>query len=236
MPKIIAIDGPSGAGKSTISKAVAHKLNYNYVDTGAIYRTIALEVYNKLYGVGDFLNSTAKLNTYLDQNIEKLLELVDTISIKMFFFENKLKIISNGKDISKDIRKDEVSLLTSSVSRFEGVRTRLLDLQRDLANKTDKLASIIDGRDIGTVVFPNAETKIFLTASATERAKRRHKELLDKGEILAFDNVLNKIIERDNNDMSRPIAPLKKADDAIELNTDGMSFSEVVEKTISLIS
>ena len=190
----IAIDGPAGAGKSTIAKALAKELGYQYVDTGAIYRTVAYFL--------DLLGVSPKDVDGVERYIDEL-----TINIE-YDEEGKQHMLMNGMDVSDDIRTQDISQKASLVSAHAVVRDMLLDMQRDVAKKYNV---IMDGRDIGTVVLPKATVKIFLTASAEVRAKRRTDELLAKGQKANFEQTLKDIKQRDYQDMNRPIAPLKQA-------------------------
>ena len=215
----VAIDGPAGAGKSSVAKAVSKKLSYIYADTGALYRAVGLYMVNK--GV-DTKNAEAVAKTVSEDNIE----------INIAFFEDGQHVILNGEDVSGKIRTPEISMAASNVSAVPAVRQFLFDLQRDLAKKNN---IIMDGRDIGTVVLPNAQVKIFLTASAEERANRRCKELTEKGMEVNYNEILEDIKKRDDQDMNRPIAPLKAADDAVIIDSSDMNFEEVVEALINTI-
>ena len=202
--KNIAIDGPSGAGKSTMAKRVAQKLNYLYVDTGAIYRTVGL------YGLRE--------NTALDDG-EAVAAMLPQIRIEMDYGpDGTQRMHLNGEDVSAAIRQPEVSIAASKVSALPAVRAFLLDMQRNLA-RTHNV--IMDGRDIGTVVLPDADVKIFLTASAEERAKRRYLELQQRGIQDSYETVLADIKERDLRDTTRAAAPLRQADDAQLVDTTG---------------
>ena len=212
----IAIDGPAGAGKSSIAKLVAKKLNFVYVDTGAMFRTMALY----------FLNHN--LDTKDEIRIEKE---CDNIQISLEYRDNVQHIFLNGTDVSHEIRKEEVGNQASVIAKYPAVRTKLLNLQRELAASKDV---IMDGRDIGTVVLPKAECKIFLTASSRVRAERRYKELVEKGETCDLDTIEQDIIARDKQDMNREIAPLTQAEDAVLVDSSNMTIEEVVEKIISI--
>lgn len=214
----VALDGPSGAGKSSIAKAVSAKLGYIYVDTGAMYRTVALYM----------LSNGIKTN---DSNtvVEKLPE----IDITMKHIDGTQHIFLNNEDVSDKIRTPEVSMGASEVSAVPQVRSFLLDMQKSIAEKSD---IIMDGRDIGTVVLPDAQIKIFLTASAGKRADRRYKELLDKGMDVSYKDVLDDINKRDYNDIHREMAPLKQADDAVLLDTSDLSFEHSVDKLLEIIT
>ena len=213
----IAIDGPAGAGKSTIAKLLAAKLGILYLDTGAMYRAVGLKALNT--GV-DIADAAA---------VEKML--VDTkIDVKQE--EGVQHVYLDGKDVSVDIRENRVSKAASDISAVPCVRYKMVELQREIAAKCD---TVLDGRDIGTFVLPNAEHKIFLTASAEERAKRRYAELKAKGSDLTFEQIKEDILKRDYNDSHRALAPLKKADDATEVDTTSMTIEEVTEKLCAII-
>ena len=207
----IAIDGPAGAGKSTIAKALAKELGYQYVDTGAIYRTVAYFL--------DLLGVSPKDVDGVERYIDEL-----TIDIQ-YDEEGKQHMLMNGMDVSDEIRTQDISQKASLVSAHAVVRDMLLDMQRDVAKKYNV---IMDGRDIGTVVLPKASVKIFLTASAEVRAKRRTDELLAKGQKADYAQTLKDIQQRDYQDMNRPIAPLKQAKDAVLLDTSDLDIDGVV--------
>ena len=212
MKKIIAIDGPAGAGKSTVSKIIAAKLNYTYIDTGAMYRAVGWK----------FLQ-TGKIFSE-----EILQEIVEKIDIKL---DDKAKVFVDDFEVTKEIRTPEVSRLASDVSKFGFVRKKLTELQRKMA-EVGKV--IMDGRDIGTQVLPNADLKIFLTASLEERARRRFEELQEKNSDANFEKIKQEIFLRDKQDSEREIAPLKQADDAILLDTTNLSIEEVANKILEL--
>ena len=214
----IAIDGPAGAGKSTIAKALAKELGYHYVDTGAIYRTVAYFL--------DLLGISPKDVDGVQRYIDEL-----TINIE-YDEEGKQHMIMNGMDVSDEIRTQDISQKASLVSAHAVVRDVLLDMQRDVAKKHNV---IMDGRDIGTVVLPKANAKIFLTASAEVRAQRRTNELLAKGQKANYEQILKEIKQRDHQDMTRPIAPLKQAKDAVLLDTSEMTVAEVIEAMKKII-
>lgn len=214
----IAIDGPSGAGKSTIAKAVAKKMQYVYVDTGALYRTVALHTIRSGIDVKDA------------ENVVKNLE---NAKVNLGYVDNSQRVFLNGEDVSELIRTPEISMGASAVSAIPKVRDFLFELQKNIASENDIL---MDGRDIGTVVLPNADVKIFLTASAEKRAERRFKELQEKGDSSTYQQVLDDIIQRDYNDTHREIAPLKKAEDAIEVDSSEMSLEEVIENITNIIT
>ncbi|WP_047380552.1 (d)CMP kinase [Cetobacterium sp. ZWU0022] len=210
---IIALDGPAGSGKSTIAKVIAKNFGLTYLDTGAMYRMVALYI---LENNIDFHNPSA---------VESILD-----NIKVDIIEEKF--ILNNEDVSLKIRTPEVTKIVSPVSAIKAVRTKLVDLQREISNGKKV---ILDGRDIGTVVFPNADLKVFLIASAEERAKRRVKDYASKGIIEDFETVLKDILERDHTDSTRKESPLKKADDAIEVDTSFMNIEESVAAIANLI-
>lgn len=212
----IAIDGPAGAGKSSISKAVANRLGFLYIDTGALYRTIGFYF---------------KINNFLPTN-ENIDFKLSNLNIELKYIDKTQYVFLNGENVSDYIRTPEISSYASKISAIKEVRAFLLNTQRDIANKNN---CIMDGRDIGTVVLPNANLKIFLTASAEIRAKRRVLQLKENGIITEYNKILEEIIERDNRDMSREEAPLKQAKDAIFLDTSEMSEDEVEKKIIDLI-
>ena len=214
----IAIDGPAGAGKSSIAKALSKRLGYIYIDTGAMYRAVALF----------FLENDVKEGT--DSRIESLLEKLE-ISIK--YEDGAQKVILNGEDVTGKLRIEEIGKLASKFSAIGSVREKLVALQRKLAQKENV---VMDGRDIGTVVLPNADLKIYLSASSKVRAKRRYLELLEKGHTdLDINEIEDEIIKRDEADMNREISPLKQADDAYYLDSSDMTLEEVVSKILSMV-
>ena len=206
----VAIDGPAGAGKSSIARFVAAKLGYIYVDTGALYRTVALKVSNE------------GLTAEQKDEIEKLLENT-TVGIK--FVDGEQRMMLDGADVTGSIRTPEVSMLASAVSAIPAVRAYLLNTQRRLAAENNVN---MDGRDIGTVVLPDAQIKIFLTASPEDRAQRRFDELTAKGMEVNYDDVLSDIKTRDYNDSHRAVAPLKPAEDSVFADTTGNEFEQSV--------
>ena len=215
----VAIDGPSGAGKSTLSKRAAAKFGFVYVDTGAIYRTVGLACYKR----GIDLHDKKQVSAVLPE-----------LEIDIQYDETGLqKMILNGEDVSTAIRMPEISMCASAVSALPAVRAFLLDMQRKFART---YSVIMDGRDIGTVVLPDADLKIYLTASAEARAQRRYLELQEKNVDTKFEDVLKDIIQRDYQDMHREIAPLKKAEDAVELDTSELTFDESFEALCGIIS
>ena len=212
----IAIDGPAGAGKSATAKALAKKLGFIYVDTGALYRGIGLYVIRK----------GAKASA-----IEEVVPLLAEIKIEMKHIDGEQHIFLNGEDVSGFIRTESVSAAASDVSAIPAVRDFLFDMQRDIAEKN---SVVMDGRDIGTVVLPEAELKIFLTAKPEVRAERRVNQLAEKGIEANFEDVLADVIQRDYNDTNRDFRPLKLAEDGILLDNSEMNFEETLEKIISL--
>ena len=204
----IAIDGPAGAGKSTLSRKLAAELGYIYVDTGALYRALGLKY------------SALGFDTELKGNIEAVL---DDTTVDIRFVDGVQRVYLDGKDVSDDIRTPVASMMASAVSAKPPVRAFLLDMQRKLAQNNNV---VMDGRDIGTVVLPDAKVKIFLTADVEIRAKRRYDELMEKGSNVSFDEVLEDMKQRDYNDSHRPIAPLKQADDAVLADTGALTFEE----------
>lgn len=212
----VAIDGPAGAGKSTIAKAVAKKLNLIYVDTGAMYRAMAL--YMLRHGVNL-------------QDTEKIIENCKETDITIRYEDGVQMVLLNGENVNAFLRTEEVGKAASAVSAIPQVRKKLVELQHKLAAESD---CIMDGRDIGTCVLPNAQTKIYLTASSEVRAKRRYDELAAKGEECDLEQIRADIEERDYRDMHREVSPLKQAEDAILVDTSEMTVDEVIEKIISL--
>ena len=213
----IAIDGPAGAGKSTISRKVAEILGYIYVDTGALYRAIGFKLLE--------LN----INIKSDCNIEEILK---NTTVNICFVNGEQRVFLDGNDVSEKIRTPEISKMASDVSAKPEVRAFLLEMQRRLAKENNV---IMDGRDIGTVVLPNATIKIYLTASAESRAERRYKELIEKGMSVVYEDVYNDMVKRDFNDANREIAPLKQADDAIVVDTTNYDLSQSIELILKLI-
>ena len=216
----IAIDGPAGAGKSSIAKALSKKLGFVYIDTGAMYRAVALF----------FLENGIKDSS--DNEIDKLLDKLD-INIK--YTDGEQRVFLSNVDVSDKLRQEEIGKLASRFSAVKSVREKLVALQRKLAKKENV---IMDGRDIGTVVLPNADIKIYLSAGSKVRAKRRYLEVIEKGfDKAALDEkaIENEIIKRDEADMNREISPLKKAEDAYCLDTSDMTFNEVVSKILDMV-
>ena len=213
----IALDGPSGAGKSTIAKALAAKLGIVYVDTGALYRTVGYFVRQK--------NADPK-------NADEVGALLPEIHVEIKYVDGAQHVYLNGEDLGDKIRTPEMSMYASAVSAIPAVRSFLLDTQRDIARKN---SVIMDGRDIGTVILPDAEVKIFMFASVEARAMRRHRELVAKGEDVKYEDVLREMIERDNNDRNRDVAPAVPAEDAMMLDNSDMNIEENVDAVIDLI-
>ena len=209
MKKIIAVDGPAGAGKSTVSKIVAAKLGYTYIDTGAMYRAVALKS---------------------SRSCEDLVDIIENTEIEL---DDRARVFLDGVEVTKEIRTPEISKLASDVSKFPFVRKKLTELQRKMAMRG---AVIMDGRDIGTQVLPNADLKIFLTASIDERARRRFEELQAKGQEVNFDAIKKEIALRDKQDSEREIAPLKQAEDAILIDSTNLTIDEVAGKILTLCS
>ena len=216
----IAIDGPGGAGKSTISKAVAKKLGIIYVDTGALYRTVGYYARENGLSVEDVKVS------------ELITPLLDKISIEIKYIEGSQHVILNGEDLGDKIRQPDISMYASAVSSVPNVRAFLLEAQKELARKN---SVIMDGRDIGTVILPDADIKIFLTASNEARAERRYNELLAKGVDVKYEDVLKEMNERDHADSTRAAAPLKAADDAILFDNSGYEFEGSVARVLEII-
>ncbi|MBQ3431680.1 MAG: (d)CMP kinase [Clostridia bacterium] len=213
----VAIDGPSGAGKSTIAKAASAALGFVYVDTGALYRTVAL-------------NAARKGAAF--KNSEQVIASLSGLEVTLGFVDGAQHVYLNGEDVSGDIRTPEISMGASAVSAIPEVRKFLFNLQRDIAEKNN---CIMDGRDIGTVVLPDAQVKIFLTASPEIRAERRCKELLEKGTKTTFEEVLADVKQRDYNDSHREIAPLKATDESIVVDTSQLNLEQSIEAIISAI-
>lgn len=213
---IIAIDGPAGAGKSTIAKEIAKKLSWIYIDTGAMYRAVALCAINKGIDLTD---------------INSIIKEINDIQIDISHIDKEQHILLNKEDVTNQIRTNEISNGASQVAIIPEVREKLVDLQRQLAHKDNV---IMDGRDIGSVVFPNAQLKIFLTASSEERANRRYKEQLEKGKTITYNEVLNEINDRDNVDSTRAVSPLIQALDAILIDTTQNTPDVVINRILDL--
>lgn len=214
----IAIDGPAGAGKSTIAKALAKKLNMIYVDTGAMYRAIGLYCSRKQIAGDDAQAVEAEC---------------DNIHVSIVYENGEQVVCLNGENVNEQIRTAQAGSMASAVSVHKKVRAKMVELQQKLAADT---SVVMDGRDIGTVVLPNAEVKIYLTASSSVRAKRRYDELIAKGQDCDLETLKKEIEERDYRDMNREISPLKKAEDAIELDTSELSIEEVVEAMLKIVA
>ena len=206
----IAIDGPAGAGKSTVAKAVAKKLGFIYVDTGALYRSI---------GVNALRHSVAT------DDSAAVVALLPETNVELKYIDGNQRVFLNGEDVSEEIRLPEASMAASNVSAIPEVRAFLLDLQRDMAKKNNV---VMDGRDIGTVILPDAQYKFFLTATAEVRAERRYKELQEKGITVDFNELLEEIKQRDYNDSHRATAPLKQADDAVYVDSSDLTLEESI--------
>ncbi len=213
----IAIDGPGGAGKSTIARAVAAELGFIYVDTGALYRAVGLNALR--HGIDT-------------RNIDGIVKMLDETDVSLSFVDGEQRVMLNGEDVSTDIRLPEASMAASNVSAIPAVRQFLFDLQRKIAEENNCL---MDGRDIGSVVLPNADLKLFMTASPETRAQRRFDELKAKGEDVKYSEILDELNKRDYQDSHREIAPLKQAEDAILFDTSDLSFDEVKNKLIAMI-
>ncbi|MDI6797411.1 MAG: (d)CMP kinase [Desulfatibacillaceae bacterium] len=215
---LVTIDGPAGAGKTTVSREAARRLGYSYVDTGALYRGLAVMAAEKGVGADDQ---------------KGLARIMENLTLK---FEKDEKgdsrLLANGRDITALLRTNEVSMLASAVSALPAVRQWLLDLQRNLGREG---AAVFEGRDMGTVVFPQAGAKFFLTADPSVRARRRHAELVAAGREIAYEKVLADIITRDTNDSTRAVAPLKPAPDAVILDSTDKTVDEVVESILNLV-
>ena len=214
----IAIDGPSGTGKSTTAKILAKDLSFIYIDTGAMYRAVGLYCYRNNIDIN---------------NEEEVVKNLDNIKINIFYKDGNQEIELNGEIVSKEIRENQISKCASVVSQYKDVRARLVALQKELASKN---SVIMDGRDIGTVVLPDADLKIYLVASNDVRAERRYKELIEKGQDVDLEKIKEELIERDFRDTNRENSPLKQADDAILLDNSNMTIEEVVEKVKQLFN
>ena len=214
----VAIDGPAGAGKSTISRKAASELGFIYIDTGALYRTVGLNALRKGADINDASSVIATLT--------------DDLKVELKFVDGEQRMFLNGEDVSDKIRTPEVSSAASKTSAVPEVRKFLFDLQKQLAKENN---CIMDGRDIGTVVLPDADVKIFLTASPEARAERRYLELKEKGMDVKYEDVLSDMIKRDYDDSHRAIAPLKQADDAVLCDTSELNLEESIELIIRTI-
>lgn len=214
----IAIDGPCGSGKSTVADILAEKLDILHLDTGAMYRACALAALKRNI---DCLDENAVSNFIKD------------INLVIRYEDGKQITILDGEDVSQKIRENQVSMMSSNISSLGSVREKMVEMQRQVAKQSD---CILDGRDIGTVVLPNAKYKFYITASPEIRAERRHKELLLKGTDVKYEDVLNDVNKRDYNDSHRAISPLKKADDAVVIDTSSLSAVQVVAKIIDILA
>lgn len=214
--KSIAIDGPAGAGKSTIARKVAEKLSFIYVDTGAMYRSMAL------YFIRHDIAA---------QDEEKIAAACPDIDVSIVYQDGEQQVILNGENVNGLIRTEQVSMMTSDTSKYPVVREKLLSLQRGLAEKENV---IMDGRDIGTCVLSNADVKIYLTASAAERARRRYKEQTERGVDCDIKEIERDIIARDEQDMNREVAPLRQAEDAVLVDSSDMTIDQVVDEIIRI--
>ncbi len=214
----VAIDGPSGAGKSTLARRAAEELGFRYLDTGAIYRTVGLAARESGVDPGDSAS---------------VIGLLPGLGLDIVFDENGLQhMVLKGRDVSREIRENDISRYASQVSAIPQVREFLLELQRKFAREHDV---VMDGRDIGTVVLPDAEVKVFLTAAAEDRAQRRYQELKAQGQPVDYESILSQVLERDRNDTTRSAAPLRQAEDAIRLDTTGLSQEESLARLLKLI-
>lgn len=214
----IAIDGPSGAGKSTLAKRLAEELGFLYVDTGAIYRTVGLCAWE--HGADP-------------EKADQVIPLLDSIQIDLHYGADGLqRMFLNGRDVTEDIRRHEISRCASGVSAIPAVRAFLLNMQRRLAAEH---SVVMDGRDIGTVVLPNAEVKIFLTADPADRAQRRYQELLARGQQAEYETVLRDLLQRDEHDTNRTAAPLRQAEDAILVDTTGLTLEESFQAVLHVV-
>ena len=207
---LVAIDGPSGAGKSSVTKALAARLGYTHIDTGAMFRVVAL--------------IASRSGIAADDN-HALAELCAGLNIEFVAADGVYRVFANGEDVTADIRNPHISMLTSSVAAVPAVRDHLLLLQRKMGEKG---GVVLEGRDIGTVVFPDADIKFYLTASADERGRRRFAELRAKGSVVTLDQIVAEVVQRDNQDMTREYAPLRQAEDAIVIDSTALSLEEVI--------
>jgi cytidylate kinase len=214
---IITIDGPSGAGKSTISKLLAERLGYTYIDTGALYRVVALKV---------------KQTGSDPEDVEQLRSLSSSLDIALDCKDGAILVFLEGKDVTEDIRTPEMSLLASKVSAAKVVRNALLTIQRKLGEGG---GVVVEGRDMGTVVFPEAEVKFFLDASLETRGKRRFEQYREGGKVFDRETITQEIAQRDRDDMKRTLSPLKPADGAVTIDSTGMTIEEVVERMLQVI-
>ncbi|AEN73261.1 Cytidylate kinase [Rhodothermus marinus SG0.5JP17-172] len=218
---IIAIDGPAGAGKSTTARRVAERLGYPYLDTGAMYRALALALLRQ--------------DPTLDP--ERAREALARVQLRVAWDNGRLRVFLDSEDVTEAIRTPEVSQAASRISAWPEVRARLLEEQRRIGRAWEQQYGgvVLDGRDIGTVVFPEAEVKVFLVADPEERARRRQRELAERGQEVPLEQVLAEILQRDAQDRQRAVAPLRKADDAVELDTTSLSIDEQVQRVYELV-
>ena len=212
---IIAIDGPSGAGKSTVARCLASELGYLYMDTGAMYRAVALNVVE------------SKIDPTDEKELRKILE---DMRVKLIEEGSGLRLLLNGRDVTEEIRTPEMSLMASKISELQAVREKMVGIQRDMASQGGLVA---EGRDIGTVVFPRAEVKIYLDASEPERARRRFQELLARGKQVTLEETLTEMHERDRRDQERTLSPLRKAEDAFVIDSTSFGVDVVVDRIVS---
>ena len=215
MKRVIAIDGPAGAGKSTVAKIVAEKLGYTYIDTGAMYRGVAWKT----------------LRDDKEASVEAILRAVQDIDVRLACTESGTRVTVDGTDVTREIRTPEVTHIVSRVAALGPVREKMVELQRAMAADG---AVVMDGRDIGTNVLPNADVKIFLTASVEERARRRYDEMKEKGYAVDFDELKHEIASRDKQDSERAISPLRQAEDAVLLDSTSLTIDEVVARILKL--
>ena len=215
---IITIDGPAGSGKSTIAKMIANELGFTYIDTGAMYRAVALKI--KRLGINP-------------EDPEAVLEVLKKTEIDLKPSEDGVKVFLDGEDVSGKIRTEEIGKIASKIARHKKVRDILVRMQRDLGKKAKD--AVIEGRDTGTVIFPDADIKFFLTASAEVRAERRYKELKEKGFDISYDKILSEVKERDKLDKTRKESPLKPAKDAIVIDTSNKNINQVFIQLMEII-
>lgn len=214
---IVAIDGPSGAGKSTVARRLARELGYLYMDTGAMYRAVALNV----------------LESEIDpSDAKELRKILEDIRVKLIEKDSGLRLLLNGRDVTEEIRTPEMSQMASKISELQAVRERMVGIQRDMASQGGLVA---EGRDIGTVVFPRAEVKIYLDASEPERARRRSQELLARGKQVTLEETLREMNERDRRDQERTLSPLRKAEDAMVIDSTSLGVDAVVDRIVNEI-
>ena len=230
---IIAIDGPAGSGKSTIAKKLANELDFVYLDTGAMYRLVTLKALDEKVSfelLKNIINLSESKNNNSDfEIIQKMKKILENLNIDI----KKNRFFLDGIDVSDEIRKPVISENVSNIAKIKEVREKMVDLQRKFSNSKNV---ILDGRDIGTVVFPNADLKIFLVADAKERAKRRYRELIEKGENVEIEEIYENILKRDKIDSTRKESPLKKAKDAVEVDTTSKSIEEVKNEILRMVN